>query len=238
MELNIKGLSKKYNDNDVFYDFDLKIEQNKITCILGASGVGKTTLLNLIAEVIKPDYGIFEGFDNKSFSYIFQDARLLEWKTVYQNVEFVIKNIYPKNKCKEVIEKYLKIVDLCSYGHYYPRQLSGGMKQRVAIARAFAYPSDILLMDEPFSAIDLKLKISITKKFLDIWNQDKRTVIFVTHDIEEALFLGDDVYILTGYPPNVSDKIEIEIPKLDREYKDERLDEISKRIYRNILRNS
>ena len=236
MSYNINKLSKSFGNLHVIDNFDLEIEENKITCILGPSGCGKSTLLNIIGNLLAPDSGSIDDFTNKEFSYIFQEPRLLEWKTVYQNIAFAIKNKYPSASHKTIIDKYLKIVELDEFQDYYPCKLSGGMKQRTSIARAFSYPSDILLMDEPFVAIDAKLKQSLLSSFIKLWTQDKRTVIFVTHDINEAVLLSDNIYLLDGPPLTIKECYKIDIPQIKRSFQDKHILELSSNIYlKNIL---
>jgi NitT/TauT family transport system ATP-binding protein len=200
MSLKIKNLNKSFQNINLFKDFDFEIQENTITCILGPSGCGKTTLLNIISNTLEKDSGEFSGFDNKVISYIFQEPRLLPWKTAKENISFVIKNQKLTAEKNEIIKKYLKLVELEDFADYYPSKLSGGMKQRVAIARAFSYSSDLILMDEPLKALDLKLKLNLIKAFRRIWQVDKRTVLFVTHDIDEALLLGNDIYVFSKAP--------------------------------------
>ena len=140
MKLAIKKINKSYQAISVFNDFNLEIEANNITCILGPSGIGKTTLLNIICGLTSPDYGDISDFKEKTFSYIFQEPRLLKWKTVYENIIFVLKDIYPLEESKIITDKLIDIVGLKSFKDYYPDKISGGMAQRVSIARAFAYP--------------------------------------------------------------------------------------------------
>lgn len=235
MLMEISSISKKFGNQQVLENFDISIQERKITCILGASGCGKTTLLNMIAGLLKADSGSFVGFSNKKISFIFQEHRLLEWMTVEANIDFVIRQIYDKSKRRDIIEKHLKIVELEEYKKYYPHELSGGMKQRTSIARAFSYPGEILLMDEPFKAIDVKLKLSVMDSFIKLWKEDRRTVVFVTHDVEEALLLGDNICLLAGNPPYVDKTFQLDIPQEERGYQDERLKNISKEIFKYIL---
>ena len=208
--LEIKNLNKSYSNITLFKDFNIDINENTITCILGPSGCGKTTLLNIIGKTIEADSCNFNGFSNKKLSYIFQEPRLLPWKTVTENIEFILnQNTQAKNNISDIVKNYIKLVELDGFANYYPSKLSGGMKQRVAIARAFCFPSDIILMDEPLKALDLKLKLNLIKAFRKIWQFDKRTVLFVTHDIDEALLLGNDIFVFSKAPVNIKEKFTI-----------------------------
>ena len=156
----------------------------------------------------------------------------MPWYSVYDNINFILKdNIKNKADRKNTIEKYLDIVKLLDYKNYYPKQLSGGMKQRVSIARAFAYKSDILFMDEPFKGLDFELKKKLINSFIDLWNEDKRTVLFVTHEIDEALLIADKIYMLKGRPVKIDNLVKIDIPKKDRKISMNKLQEIKDNIY-------
>jgi len=203
MTLKVNNLNKRYNEVIVFSDFSLEINPGLITCILGPSGCGKTTLLNIIGGITAADRGELSGFDGKVMSYIFQDPRLLPWKTVRGNIEFAISGSVSPAVRKEHSDRLLQSVGLIDFAGYYPSQLSGGMRQRVSIARAFACSSDIILMDEPLKGLDITLKQSIIQWFSQIWAADKRTVIFVTHDIDEALLLGNEIVVLSSLPAQI-----------------------------------
>lgn len=207
MPIEVRHLTKHYGELKVFEDFCIAFEEGKITALLGPSGCGKTTLLNIISGLESYNAGSISGLDSKSFSYIFQEDRLMPWSTVEQNIRFVLRGRYTDTEIGKITEQYLKMVGLEQYGHYYPRQLSGGMKQRAAIARAFAYPGDILLMDEPFKGLDEELKTGLVQSFISLWQKDKRTAIMVTHDREEAQRIADDIYILAGKPLGIEEKI-------------------------------
>lgn len=204
--LQLNDIYKSFDGNVVYSGFGLEIREGVTTGILGPSGCGKTTLLNMLGGVMKPDKGEISGVDGKTFSYIFQEPRLLPWKTVRQNIEFVLEKYYAKDsrdRIAEICDFYLQLVDLHGFADYYPSQLSGGMSQRVSVARAFAVPSDIILMDEPFGGIDINLKKNIIEKFLKICENDRRTVVHVTHDVDEALAMSDDVFVLSKSPVKV-----------------------------------
>lgn len=220
----LKNITKKYGDNIVFENFNLDIEEGKITCILGKSGSGKTTLLNIIAKLTNFEGEIIENGENISF--IFQNQRLINNLTVWKNLEYVLKFL-PKEERNIKISNILKKVKLYDNKDMYPRQLSGGMAQRVSLARAFVYPSNIILMDEPFKGMDISLKKHIVQTFQELYLADKKTAIFVTHDIEEALILGDRIIILGDGGSILFDK---KLLKRD----DSTIDKLRKDIY-NII---
>lgn len=216
MSLQVKGLNKEYEGMLLYSNFDIDFTEGTITCILGPSGCGKTTLLNIIGGTVKPDSGTLVGFDKKVISYIFQEPRLLPWRTVEQNIEFVLgKNIASAEK-KKIVRQFIQLVELDGFEKYYPSKLSGGMRQRVSIARSFAYPSDIILMDEALKGLDVKLKQNLIRTFSRIWQADRRTVIFVTHDVDEALMLGNEVIVFSEAPVQVVMRQKVEAPLANR----------------------
>ena len=214
--IRIENINKRYDDNVIFENFKIDFYENKINCILGKSGCGKTTLLNIISGVIQNDTKDFKGIENLGISYIFQDDRLIEWLTVEDNIKLVIKKHYNEKEINELCDKYLKLVGIYEYKNYYPQRLSGGIRQRVNIARAFIYPSKIIIMDEPFKSIDIKNKMIIMDNFKEILQKDNRTVLFVTHDIEEAIYLGDSGVILGDRPVEIK-KVFDNIKGIDKE---------------------
>ena len=214
--IRIENINKRYGDNIIFNNFQIDFYENKINCILGKSGCGKTTLLNIISGVVKNDESDFKGIEDLGVSYIFQDDRLIDWLSVEDNIKLVIKKYYDEAKVNELCEKYLKLVGIYEYKNYYPQRLSGGMRQRVNIARAFIYPSKIIIMDEPFKSIDIKNKQIIMENFKKILEEDNRTVLFVTHDIDEALYLGDVAFILGDRPLKIKNIFK-EIKDTDKE---------------------
>ena len=187
------------SETALFSGFSMDLPGQSVSVILGPSGCGKTTLLNLINGLLSPQQGIISRSGNASV--LFQEPRLLPWRTVRQNIKIVLQKHYGEQKSLETAEHYLQLVGLGDFMDYYPDRLSGGMRQRAAIARAFAYPAETILMDEPFQALDLGLKISLAKLFTRLWIEDSRTAVFVTHDINEAVLLGNEIYVLSPRRP-------------------------------------
>lgn len=183
--IEIRSLTKRYGEKTVYENFDLTLEEGKITCLLGKSGCGKTTLLNAIAGLIP-----YEGDIPKlKVSYVFQTPRLVPNLTLEDNLKLICPD-------GEKIARMLERVGLADRAKVYPINLSGGEAQRAAIARAFLFDSDILLMDEPFASLDLKLKARISELFFEVWKEDKRTVLCVTHDIDEAVVIAQRALVL------------------------------------------
>ncbi|HCX62447.1 MAG TPA: ABC transporter [Clostridiales bacterium] len=203
------NVSKKFNDLEVLNNFNIRFEKDKITCLFGPSGVGKTTIANIAANLTEIDSGEIKVTENAVYSFVFQEPRLLEWYSVYDNIDFVLKNVYDSDKRVNIIKDYIDMVELKGFESYKPKELSGGMAQRVSLARAFAYPSNVLILDEPFKGLDMKLKREMILLFKRLWNESKRTVLFITHDVDEAVTLSDYIYILNEKPAKIIDYINI-----------------------------
>ncbi len=223
MAFVMKQVDKRFGDLVVLQDFSMQVEEHKLVCMVGPSGTGKTTLLNIMAGIIPADNGEINGFEGRTVSYLFQETRLLGWKTVKENIDFVLKDKLGKEQREKLGYKYLSMVGLWDFRDYYPRQLSGGMKQRVSIARAFAYPADLLLMDEPFTGLDIQLKTVLISAFIDLWLLDRRSVFFVTHDIEEAVLLGEEIYVLTDRPATIKGKVINTQPHRERQLQNDNM---------------
>lgn len=208
--INLINIDKKYNDMEILKNFNISFETNKITCLFGPSGVGKTTIANVAALLVPVDGGEVSGTESAVYSYVFQDPRLLEWYSVFYNIDFVLKDVYDDKKRVSIINNYIDMVELKGYENYKPNELSGGMLQRVSLARAFAYPSNFLILDEPFKGLDLKLKNEMISLFVKLWNASKRTVLFITHDVDEAVTLSDFIYVIKNKPVKIIEKIETE----------------------------
>ncbi|HHT83395.1 MAG: ABC transporter ATP-binding protein [Christensenellales bacterium] len=225
-------INKSYGDIKVLTDFNLELIDNKINCIIGPSGCGKTTILNIVAELT--EYQGKVEREQKGISYIFQNNRLLPNLNVQDNLEYVLSTIEKdKNERMKKIDKILDIVELAQRRKAYPHELSGGMQQRVSMARAFIYPSQILLMDEPFKGLDIALKKKLIAAFLKLWQQDNKTVIFVTHDVDEALLLADKIVLLS---PNAEIllNVDIDIERDKRSLSHAKISALRNRIYQNF----
>lgn len=219
----------------VLKDISMTIEENDFVCIVGPSGCGKTTMLNLIAGFEKANLGklYYRGTEITGTSpqraVVFQEFSLLPWMNVLKNVEFSIdRNKYDKCEREELAKKYIDLVGLSEFTDHRPNNLSGGMKQRVAIARTLAMQPDILLMDEPFSALDEQTRKKLDQEILEIWKKDKRTIIFITHNINEALLLGTRIIMLSSSPGKIIRewKINTETRDLNSEFMIKLRDEI------------
>lgn len=196
--MKIKNLSKSYGELKIFENLNIEFPKKKISIILGNSGCGKTTLLNLISDNTLKYTGTIEKND-EFISYIFQEDALIPWKTVYENISYVL-NLKNETEKKEIINKNINLVGLNDYKNFYPQELSGGMKKRVGIARAFSYPSTLLILDEPFASLDINITKTILDDFIKLQNTIPKTVILVTHDIDVATTLADEIFILTDKP--------------------------------------
>lgn len=203
--MKVINIKKNYGERKILAGVSFEGEEGKVTVILGESGCGKSTLLGILSNNIKDFSGeiLFDRDISSGISYIFQEDTLIPWKTVYENIEYVLKDKISALEMRAYIEKYLKIVNLLEYKDEYPEHLSGGMKRRVGIARAFAYPSDYLFMDEPFEFLDIKTKGEIIEYFKLLQEENKKTVLFITHDIESALKIGDKIVVFSSKPTRV-----------------------------------
>lgn len=198
----------------------LDVADREIVSIVGPSGCGKSTLLRLVAGLVRPSAGEI-WLDGRRVTgpgadrgMVFQSYTLFPWLTVQGNVEFGprIRGM-PDVHCREVARKYIQMVGLAGFERAYPKELSGGMMQRVAIARALANDPELLLMDEPFGALDAQTRAFMQELLLDVWQKSPKTILFVTHDIDEALFLGDRVYVMTARPGRIREEIRLRLPR-------------------------
>jgi ABC-type nitrate/sulfonate/bicarbonate transport system ATPase subunit len=218
----------------VLDDITFETADRSFTSILGPSGCGKSTILNLIAGLDNHSAGQI-SIDGTRIGFVFQQPRLLNWRTVAGNVVLPLEQQYSeKNLKRDAATRYLKLVGLAGYEHYYPLQLSGGMQQRVAIARALAIDPDILLMDEPFSGLDEITARKLRQELLRIWQETGKTILFVTHSISESVFLSQQILIVSPKPARIFKRITIDLP-YPREYGDLRLFEIETQLTKDFL---
>jgi len=215
-----KSFPKKKEEMLAIADFDLDVEEGEFVCILGPSGCGKTTILRIIAGLESQTRGkiLLNGKEisgpGSDRGMVFQEFALFPWRTVRRNIEFglELKGIPPEER-RERTQKFIELVGLNGFEDYHPYQLSGGMKQRVGIARALANEPAILLMDEPFGALDAQTRNLMQKELLRIWSETKKTVIFITHSVGEALFLADRIVVMTARPSSIGQIYEIKWPR-------------------------
>jgi len=204
--IRIRNLVKSFGALTAIDDVSLDIAPGEFFTIVGPSGCGKTTLLRILAGLEHASSGTVEidvppGSGRPENSMVFQGDSILPWMTVWQNAAYGLRmRRVPRATVKEVVAHYLDRTGLTRFADYYPHQLSGGMRQRVAIARAFANDPQILLMDEPFSALDAQNKLLLQEELLRIWEEHKKTVVFITHSVDEAVLLGDRVMVMTAQP--------------------------------------
>jgi NitT/TauT family transport system ATP-binding protein len=205
--VKFSGVHKKFGSLEVIKNLNFKVSEGEVVSLIGLSGCGKSTTLRIIAGLEEVDKGAVEKrFNNLGF--IFQEPRLLPWRTVLDNICFVLKDRIPnKIKRQEIALHYLNLMKLIQFKDYYPAQLSGGMKSRVSVARALAIDPDIILMDEPFSDIDFPLRLVLIDSLKEILEKEPKTVIYVTHDIRDALLLSDRIYVLTARPMYLKEEL-------------------------------
>lgn len=228
MGIKIENISKTFDRNgEIIKPLDnvnLEIKSGEFICLLGPSGCGKSTLLNIIAGLVEPSEGSVYLDGNKvsepgiDRAVMFQESGLFPWLTVIENVEFGMKvQGVPEKERREKAVEYLKMVHLSKFKDSYIHQLSGGMRQRVALARALTLDSNVLLMDEPFAALDSQTKSILQQEVQRIWWETKKTIVFVTHNVEEAVLLGDRIILMSAHPGRVKKDIPIQIARPRRE---------------------
>ena len=198
----------------------LDVDDKEFSVIVGPSGCGKTSLLRLVAGLIEPSEGAIYldearvSGPGRDRGMVFQSYTLFPWLTVQDNVEFGLRIAgQPADRRRDTARRFLAQVGLEGFERHYPKQLSGGMMQRVALARALANDPAILLMDEPFGALDSQTRTLMQELLLDIWQQSHKTVLFITHDIDESILLGDRVYVMTARPGRIKEMVEIDLPR-------------------------
>jgi NitT/TauT family transport system ATP-binding protein len=221
--VDIKGVSKQFKGGTVaLEDIDLEIEQGEFISLIGPSGCGKSTLLRVIGDLVEPTAGTVtvngkparQARRDHDYGIVFQDAVLYDWRTVAKNVALPLELAgWEREKRHQRVQEMLELVELQGFGDHHPWQLSGGMQQRVSIARALSFDPALLLMDEPFGALDEMTRERLNAELLRIWEASGSTVVFVTHSIAEAVFLSTRVIVMSARPGRVSKVIPIDLPQ-------------------------
>ena len=254
-EIEISGVTKSFEKKDGSFlaldEVNLTVDKNEFICVVGPSGCGKTTLMNIIAGLYPPSTGtvhvrgeLVTG-PGKGKGVVFQQYALYPWLTVEKNVEFGLKmKGVPKEERREIAGKYIRIVGLEKFASSFPKELSGGMKQRVAIARAYATNPEVLLMDEPFGALDAQTRAQLQENLLNTWQQEKKTCFFITHDVEEAVLLSTKIIIMSAGPGRIREIVDVHLPyprnqetKLTPEF-NEMKNSIWNKVYKEYLQNA
>ena len=223
MFLNINNIQKSFSNRgqteQVLKDINLQIKEGEFVSLLGPSGCGKSTLLSIVAGLTNPNEGSII-LDNqrimkpgKDRGMVFQQAALLPWLSVEENVMFPLRKEMKKSEARKIAQKYLSLVQLSAYAKHSPHELSGGMQQRVAIARALAMNPRVLLMDEPFGALDEQTRIRLHQELENIWLETKKTILFVTHSIQEAVKLSDRIIVMGTHPGTILKEIHVNIER-------------------------
>jgi len=219
IKVKVNNMTKRFGDLLVLDDVSFDVKKGEFLCIVGPTGCGKTTFLNCITKLYEPTAGeiLINGepvnLKKHNVAYIFQEYSTMSWMTVEQNIAFGLKmKKYPKKEIKKTVNEALEMVGLVKYKDYYPVELSTSMLQRVVIARAFAVKPELLLMDEPYGQLDVDLRFRLEDELLKLWQQTGTTVIFITHNIEEAVYLSQNILVLTNKPTTVKERMVNNLP--------------------------
>lgn len=220
VKIRVDNLTKKFGDLVVLNKINFTINDGELVSIVGPTGCGKTTFLNCMSKLIEPTDGniYIDGQvanpSRHNISFVFQEPTALPWRTVAQNVAYGMElKHFPKEKKEQRLQEILKLVGLSDTADLYPNQVSASMMQRIAVARAFAVNPDLLLMDEPYGQLDVKLRFYLEDELVKLWQTLKSTVLFVTHNIEEAVYLSDRILVLSNKPTSVRAEVVIDLPR-------------------------
>lgn len=209
-----KSYLRKEGATDILLGISFSVYENEFLVILGPGGCGKTTLLKILAGHLPHNHGEIQYGGSRHIGFVFQSFSIFPWMTVQQNVEFGLKmKGEPGEKRLATAKKYIDLVDLTGFEGYYPKQISGGMKQRVGIARMLAISPDIMLMDNPFGHLDAQTRYQLQDELLRIWDVENKTVIFVTNDIEEAIYLADRIIVLSDLPAEIKEQFKVKFER-------------------------
>lgn len=220
MGLTLDRVGKRFDGTQVLADVSLTAEEGSFVCLLGPNGSGKTTILRVIAglEPVSSGRILVDGLpadaSRLDIGYVFQQHALLPWRTVGANIAYGLEVAgMPRAERDTVVARYIELMGLADFAGHYPRQLSGGMQQKAGIARALAIDPKVVLMDEPFAALDAQTRNVLQEEVLDVWEATSKTVLFVTHSVDEAIYLADQVVVLTERPARVKVAVDVELPR-------------------------
>ncbi len=222
--LEYRNVTKRFYKRDqevlALCNVSFRVDDSEFVSVVGPSGCGKSTLLNLAAGLSPPSAGevLYDGASvvgvNTRVGYITQRDNLLEWSTVYDNIVIGLRiRRVPRDRQRELAAHYLRLMGLTDFANHYPMELSGGMRKRAALARTLIYSPDMVMMDEPFSALDAHVKMMMHEELLRIWDVEKKTILFITHDLVEAITLSDRIIVLSARPGSVKREMKIELPR-------------------------
>ena len=217
-----KSISKKFDERLILDNINFEMHSGEILGLLGPSGIGKTTLLNILVGTEKQTQGEIINFYNSKIGYVFQEDRLFEWLSLFENID------------EKIIWENLSLVGLKDYYNYFPKELSGGMRQRGSIARALTFAANILLFDEPFKSLDVKLRFELLDLMKKLKKEKNISILFVTHDIEEALYACDRILIMKGQPAKISKEIDISNSRIDDKLSIEKEVELKREILSSL----
>ena len=219
VKVEVKNLTKKFGDLLVLDNLNFNIKKNEFVCVVGPTGCGKTTFLNVLTKIHEPTAGelLIDGVpadpQKHSISFIFQEPSSFPWLTVEDNLAFGLKvKKLPKDEINRRVEQIITLMGLQQYRKSYPRELSVSVLQRVVIGRSFAMQPDLLLMDEPYGQMDVKVRFYLEDEVLRLWRELESTVVFITHNVEEAVYLAERVIILTNKPDGIKEEVYIDLP--------------------------
>ncbi len=220
IKVSVRNMTKKFGDLLVLDDVSFDVKKGEFLCVVGPTGCGKTTFLNCLTKLYEPTSGeiLIDGepvnLRKHNISYIFQEYSCMPWLTVEENVAFGLNIKHkPEAETRQAVDEALEMVGLQGYRKYYPNQLSASMLQRAVIARAFATKPELLLMDEPYGQLDIELRFKLEDELIKIWQKLGTTIIFITHNIEEAVYISENVLVLTNKPTKIKTKLNNPLPR-------------------------
>ena len=231
-KIKVVNICKSFGDLVVLEQLNFDIYEGEFLCVVGPTGCGKTTFCNVVSRLLAETSGSITMHGEKvdprkhNISFVFQEPSCLPWRTVWDDVKIGLEiKGAPREEIQRKVATIIGIVGLTGFERFYPHQISAGMKQRVAIARAFVTDPDLLLMDEPFGQLDTNTRFQIEKNLIEVWEKMKRTVIFVTHNLEEAVYLAERILVMTQKPTHLKEEVKVDLPR-PRNYADPQFVEI------------